>query len=57
MAPSKKKKDEDIDSTPLLKVNGLKMQRNIDENKLKVNEPFFFFFFFVICFVKCMITF
>jgi len=34
---AKKKADEDVDSTPLLKVNNLKMQRNIDENKLKVS--------------------
>ena len=33
---TRKKKEEEVDSTPLLKVNNLKMQRNIDENKLKV---------------------
>lgn len=33
-----KKKEEEVDSTPLLKVNNLKIQRNIDENKLKVKS-------------------
>lgn len=31
-----KKKDEDIDFSPLLVVNNLKHQRTIDESKLKV---------------------
>lgn len=33
---SVKKKDEDIDFSPLLVVNNLKHQRTIDESKLKV---------------------
>ncbi|XP_065221041.1 protein mini spindles isoform X2 [Planococcus citri] len=33
---TRKKKEEEVDSTPLLKVNNLKMQRTLDENKLKV---------------------
>ncbi|KAJ8911338.1 hypothetical protein NQ315_014182, partial [Exocentrus adspersus] len=34
--PSSRKKDEDIDTSPLLVVNNLKHQRTIDESKLKV---------------------
>lgn len=34
--PSSKKKDEDLDFSPLLVVNNLKHQRTIDESKLKV---------------------
>jgi hypothetical protein len=32
-----RKKDEDVDTSPLLQNNNLKNQRSIDEQKLKVN--------------------
>lgn len=35
-APSSRKKDEDIDTSPLLVVNNMKHQRTIDESKLRV---------------------
>lgn len=35
-APSSRKKEEDIDSSPLLSVNNIKHQRLLDEQKLKV---------------------
>jgi hypothetical protein len=34
--PSGRKKDEDVDTSPLLQNNHLKNQRAIDEHKLKV---------------------
>jgi cytoskeleton-associated protein 5 len=34
--PSGRKKDEDVDTSPLLQSNNLKNQRSIDEQKLKV---------------------
>jgi cytoskeleton-associated protein 5 len=35
--PSGRKKDEDVDTSPLLQNNNLKNQRSIDEQKLKVS--------------------
>lgn len=34
--PTSRKKDEDVDTSPLVQVNNLKNQRSIDEQKLKV---------------------
>lgn len=34
--PVSRKKDEDVDTSPLVQVNNLKNQRSIDEQKLKV---------------------
>jgi hypothetical protein len=34
--PSGRKKDEDVDTSPLLQSSNLKNQRSIDEQKLKV---------------------
>jgi cytoskeleton-associated protein 5 len=35
--PSSRKKDEDVDTSPLLQNNNLKNQRSVDEQKLKVS--------------------
>jgi hypothetical protein len=35
--PSSRKKDEDVDTSPLLQTNNLKNQRSIDEQKLKAS--------------------
>lgn len=35
--PSGRKKDEDVDTSPLLQNNNLKNQRSVDEQKLKVS--------------------
>jgi cytoskeleton-associated protein 5 len=34
--PTGRKKDEDVDTSPLLQNNNLKNQRSVDEQKLKV---------------------
>jgi hypothetical protein len=43
--PGGRKKDEDVDTSPLLQNSNLKNQRSIDEQKLKV-------FFFNIMYIK-----